>query len=164
MLSDPEDLRAKAQEMLGMLIKMKRKEHGMTQEELGVHVDYSPHAAKQAISQIERGVTWIPVKKLSQFVSTLNLDEDFMKLLNYQYHSRNFAESIKIMKAQKAKEIRNRGDDLESQSAVSRPAPKMGKDDLEEKLVALKEMFEKGLIEEDEFKQMKGEILKKFVG
>lgn len=58
------------EESLGKLVLNKRKEIGLTQEELGKMIGYSP----QAISKFEEGSASLSIMVLSSLISALNLN------------------------------------------------------------------------------------------
>lgn len=119
-----EQLKLNAQQMLGSRLKMRRMEMSLTQEELGVYVGYSPMAAKQAISQIERGVTWIPNKKQSEFILHLQLDRELVTLLSYHFFSRNYSEVLQMLRERNEAELRHRTQRLRIN--MTRPEVKPG--------------------------------------
>ena len=166
------ELKDRCQNLLGNYLKLKRRERDLTQEEVGINVGYSPHTAKQAISQIERGVTWVPDKKLSEFVSFLELDSSFFSLLSYYYSIKNYTEVFNMLQKLQAHAIRNMSADMQisldkphaARSADAPTAPVTSKEDkLEAHLKKLKELHDKGLIDEDDYKEAKREALKKML-
>ena len=92
------DIKQDCQALLGAYLKFTRRKRDLTQEEVGINVGYSPHTAKQAISQIERGVTWVPDKKLKEFVSFLELNKSFFSLLSHYYSIKNYAKVQEMIK------------------------------------------------------------------
>jgi transcriptional regulator with XRE-family HTH domain len=163
------ELKDTCQALLGNYLKLKRRDRDLTQEEVGINVGYSPHTAKQAISQIERGVTWVPDKKLSEFVRFLELDSSFFSLLSYYYSIKNYQETLKMLQKLEEHAIRNMSDDLQiplnnSQPPAATTAPTEPKGaEMERHLSKLKDFFEKGLIDEDDYKIAKRDALKKFM-
>ncbi|MEM6271204.1 MAG: SHOCT domain-containing protein [Bacteroidota bacterium] len=165
------DLKEQCQSLLGNYLKLKRRERDLTQEEVGINVGYSPQTAKQAISQIERGVTWVPSKKLSEFVRFLELDASFFSLLSYYYSIKNYTETHNMLQKLQAHAIRNLSDDMQIPLGQPRspvPAKASAESDPEEKLerhlAKLKDLFDKGLIDEDDYKEAKRDALKKLLG
>lgn len=155
----------KAQELLGKLIKRKRIELNKTQEELGVNVGYSPQGAKQAISQLERGLGWIPTKKQEFFVQFLMLDPAFIQLLFYHYFSRNYVKSLEMLRDLEDKKLRSLSTAINTSShspdsAESAISPQLN---IDNKLAQLKKLFERGLIDEEEYKSSKKEVLERFL-
>lgn len=168
------ELKDSCQALLGNYLKLKRRDRDLTQEEVGINVGYSPHTAKQAISQIERGVTWVPDKKFSEFVRFLELDSSFFSLLSYYYSIKNYQETQKMLQKLEEHAIRNMSDDLSIPLTNSRPAAtsspaakpqnvESDNDRMERHLAKLKDFYEKGLIDEDDYKMAKKDALKKFM-
>lgn len=168
------ELKDSCQALLGNYLKLKRRDRDLTQEEVGINVGYSPHTAKQAISQIERGVTWVPDKKFSEFVRFLELDSSFFSLLSYYYSIKNYEETHKMLQKLEEHAIRNMSDDLSIPLHTTQPVaatvpPKEAppeeseQDKMESHLAKLKDFFEKGLIDEDDYKIAKRDALKKFM-
>ncbi|MCB9232626.1 MAG: helix-turn-helix transcriptional regulator [Bacteroidia bacterium] len=120
-MPSPEQLKQQAQEMMGNRLKMRRMEMSLTQEELGVNVGYSPMAAKQAISQIERGITWLPTRKQDEFVKELHLDPNLMTLASYHYFSRNYEEVVSMLREREEAELRHRTQRLRINMSKSAP-------------------------------------------
>ena len=156
-----ENSKHNAQDLLGSYVKMKRLELNWTQEQLGINVGYAPQTAKQSISQLERGITWIPGKKLDEFITALSLDRSFFQLLQYHFSSSNYAEAEKMMKKLNDYELkrmsRSIGYELE---APANPAQPPASKSIEDRLTRLKNLFERGLIDEDDYKEAKKEILR----
>ena len=164
------ELKDRCQNLLGNYLKLKRRERDLTQEEVGINVGYSPHTAKQAISQIERGVTWVPDKKLSEFVRFLELDSSFFSLLSYYYSIKNYDEVFNMLQKLQAHAIRNMSDDMQisldkprAAHAPEKPAVASKEDQLEAQLKKLKNFFDQGLIDEDDYKEAKREALRKML-
>lgn len=163
------ELKDNCQLLLGNYLKLKRRERDLTQEEVGINVGYSPHTAKQAISQIERGVTWVPDKKISEFVRFLELDSSFFSLLSYYYSIKNYRETYNMLGKLEAQAIRNMSDDMQINLqkapvvAVAAVAVESKEDEMEKTLEKLKDFFEKGLIDEEDYKIAKRDALKKFM-
>ncbi|HHG85322.1 MAG TPA: hypothetical protein ENJ82_11305 [Bacteroidetes bacterium] len=161
------ELKDKCQALLGNYLKLKRRERDLTQEEVGINVGYSPHTAKQAISQIERGVTWVPGKKMSEFVNFLELDKSFFSLLSYYYSIKNFSKTQEMLLNIQAKAIQNMsgnsGNILQKASISSAPAQTNSEDELERYLAKLKDLHAKNLIDDEDYKEAKREALKKFM-
>lgn len=163
------ELKEQCQSLLGNYLKLKRRERDLTQEEVGINVGYSPHTAKQAISQIERGVTWVPGKKMNEFVSFLELDSSFFSLLSYYYSIKNYHKSHEMLVNLQDQAIRNMSGDSDvplarSQAdAPANTAVATKGNDLESHLSKLKDLFEKGLIDNEDYKEAKRDALKKFM-
>lgn len=161
-----ENAKNNAQDLLGSYVKMKRLELNWTQEQLGINVGYAPQTAKQSISQLERGITWIPGKKLDEFINALSLDRSFFQLLQYHFSSSNYAESEKMLKRLNEYELkrmsRSIGYELEPLTpATPAPAPEPApKKTVEDRLTRLKNVYDKGLIDEEDYKEAKREILR----
>ncbi|MFW5658644.1 MAG: helix-turn-helix domain-containing protein [Bacteroidota bacterium] len=81
--------------MLGELVRRKRLDFSLLQDELGVRVGYSPTSAKQAISQIERGAVMVPARKLSPLVSELMLDEQLFRQIAFYLDINNYEEAAR---------------------------------------------------------------------
>lgn len=168
-----DEMQQKAQELLGQRVKLKRIEKGLTQEELGIAVDYSVQTAKQAISKIERGQVWIPNKKVEAFNKVLGFDPQVMSLVTYHYHARNYADVIERLEKQKDWEIKTRSQAIDSklesvndgnnkkETRVENSESSLA--GLEEHLEALKRLREKELITEEEYSKMKQDTWKKFM-
>ena len=160
-----ENSKSNAQDLLGNYIKMKRLELNWTQEQLGINVGYSPQTAKQSISQLERGITWIPGKKLDEFITTLNLDRSFFQLLQYHFSSSNYSEAEKMLQKLSEYELKRMSKSIRYELEAQSPQPQfqpIAEKSIEDRLIRLKDLFEKGLIDEEDYKQSKREVLRKF--
>lgn len=157
-------VKEKCQGLLGNYLKMKRRERDLTQEEVGINVGYSPHTAKQAISQIERGITWVPDKKLNEFVEFLVLDASFFSLLSHYYSIRKYEEVYKMLRNLMDHEVRSMSESMRIKIAPAEmQTPAEPVQSIESKLEKLRELHEKGLIDDEDYKEAKREALKKFM-
>ncbi len=160
------------QKLLGRFLKEKRMEKGWTQEDLGIRVGYKAEAAKQSISQIERGISHISKDKAGKFIEALSIDEQWLiETLN------GFTKEIQIDKSQdrRKKDLELALAGFTGLLAGSLIASKMGKplrkenrcvnkkidSSDKEDLKELKELFDEGLIDEREYREIKSKILKK---
>lgn len=160
---DLENAKSNAQDLLGNYVKMKRLELNWTQEQLGINVGYAPQTAKQSISQLERGITWIPGKKLDEFIATLELDRSFFQLLQYHFSSNNYGEAEKMLTKLNEYELKRMSKSIGYELEPARkPQVSPAQKPIEDRLVRLKDLFEKGLIDEAEYKEAKREVLRAF--
>ncbi|MCB1192208.1 MAG: helix-turn-helix domain-containing protein [Leptospiraceae bacterium] len=159
-------------ELIGEILKEKRQVIGLTQEDLGLRVGYKPNACKQAISQIERGITSIPRDKAKKFIEILQIDDNW---LIDTIHSQ--VENIRTS-PDKQKEIGSLEEALvgftgllagsiiaSSGKYLPTANPKevvspesYGKEELQK----LKSLYEENLIDESEYKEMKKKVLEKY--
>ena len=160
------------QKLLGSFLKEKRKEKGWTQEEFGVQVGYKSEAAKQSVSQIERGNAHIPKNKAGKFIKALSIDEQWL-LETLNSLTRETRSGKSGDRGKRDLELALAG--FAGLFAGSRIASKIGKpigreyecvnkkNDSSDKddLKQLKELFDEGLIDENEYKEVKSNILKK---
>lgn len=161
MASQEEIDRQSSQDLLGNYIKLKRRERQITQEELGINVGYSPSAAKQAVSQIERGITWLPDARLPEFIEYLHLSEDFFRRLAHYFSIKNYQYTRELLEGLHAREL---GAPPVSRQASPTQASAASPTTLESQLEKLKGLLEKGLIDEGDYKEAKRDLLKKHFG
>lgn len=167
----PEDEKAAFLAELGNFLKMRRLDLGLTQIEVGELVGYSPEVAKQAISQIERGVTGIPAKKNEAFIKILHLEEGVFKLINYYSSANQYNEALKLIQAKMQTEMDTKTGKLvkvegkmvpeQQQTQSNSTTPEPG---LEAKLQRLKDLHEAGLITQEDYDASRQKLLNSFLG
>lgn len=140
------------QKILGRFLKKKRMDKGWTQEELASRTGYEPETAKQEISHIEQGITPISEDKADKFIEALSIDEEWIiEILNAAV-----AQKTQSDQAEDGKEK-----DSELSSAENASTDEEIYSANREHLKRLKELVDDGLIDENEYKEIKGKILKK---
>lgn len=92
------ELKQQALFTLGGVIRKKRLEMGITQEALGEKVGYGKLTSKQVISQIERGATAIPNKKMNDFIVALNMEKETFQQVNFLMATQEYQKAIELMK------------------------------------------------------------------
>jgi len=92
------ELKQQALFTLGSVIRKKRLEMGITQEALGEKVGYGKLTSKQVISQIERGATAIPNKKMNDFIVALNLEKETFQQVNFLMATQEYQKAMDLMK------------------------------------------------------------------
>ncbi len=139
----------------------------MLQHELGILLDYSPTAAKQAVSQIEHGRSWIPKNKYSKFVEVLQLDEGLFRQLDYLFNASQYNRMAAILTDLLRNEFDHRPFEPEhihpSTVAVGISSPPAPTGELVERLQMLKAAYEQHLIEDNEYEDARKRVLEQFV-
>lgn len=167
----PDDAKAAFLAELGNFLKMRRLDLGKTQVEIGELVGYEANVAKQAISQIERGVTGIPAKKTDAFIKELMLDEGVFKLINYYTSVNQYDEALKLiqtkmqteMDTKTGKLVRVEGQ-MVPQKEQSHGKSNENEPGLEAKLQRLKDLHEAGLITKEDYDASRQKLLDSFLG
>ena len=160
------------QKLLGSFLKEKRMEKSWTQEDLGIRVGYKAEAAKQAISQIERGISSIPKDKAGKFIEALSIDEQWLiETLNSSAKEMQLDQSENAGKKDLELALVGFAGLLAGNLIASKKGKPLRKENTcvnnkidiscRENLRQLKELFDEGLIDEGEYKEMKSKILKK---
>lgn len=187
-----DNFKSKAFQLLGHIIRKKRIEQNITQEELGEKVGYGIATRRQAVSQIERGSVSIPNKKLNVFIDTLKLDTTFITEINYLLSRGEYEEAAHFLEEREALElkiattvsphiptsqeaIRAVIEGEQDPEMIEAAAPDGADgienqtvkmvvvvDEAEVKLSKLKRLFDMQLITEAEFGQKKKDILDKY--
>lgn len=152
---------------LGVFLRRKRMEKGLTQQSLGEAIGYAQAAAKQTISQIERGAHWIPVNKLEEIIRSLGLDEDLFRQLHGLFQTGRLDESMELIHSMEQKDELSRTNILQTRmlEASGQPLQPTGllEEQLTRKLNTLQTLFNSGLISEDDYQESKASLLRKFV-
>ena len=155
-------------ELIGEILKEKRMSLGLTQEEMGLRVGYKENASKQAISQIERGVTSIPRDKVKKFIEVLKIDDDWLiKTIHSQVESiiskPDFNNSSYTLEEALVGFTGLLAGSIIAKTEFPKPVvPHNISDYGKEELKKLKELFSDGLIDELEYKETKQKILNKY--
>lgn len=187
-----EDFKSKAFQLLGNIIRKKRIEQNITQEELGNKVGYGELTRRQAISQIERGNVSIPNKKLNLFIDALKLDNTFITQVNYLLSRGEYETAMGLLEEREEQELKiataishhvptsdvaqtlsHHGEQdqemielphtEEADGILNRTETDTASIDMAEiKLAKLKVLFDKQLITEEEFALKRKEILDKY--
>jgi transcriptional regulator with XRE-family HTH domain len=161
----------------------------ITQEDLGNKVGYAEPTRRQAISQIERGAIAIPNKRLNQFIDTLNLDTSFYQQLSFLLSTSKYEEVINMLEEREAREMQlavNReyvggegyshsqtannanvfnvthSHAVDEQTYTDINAEKNTILEVEQKLLILKDLLEKNLINSADYDMKKKDILDKY--
>lgn len=165
-MSGEKDTKRAFFEALGHFLKMQRLDQNKTQEELGIAVGYSPAVAKQAISQVERGITGIPAKKLDEFVRELDLTKGIFQMVNYHASVNDYDAALKLIESQMNQEVREKTGKLirkDGELKVETPeAPTQN--ELEQKLTRLKTLHTAGLITQEDYDESRKKLLDSFLG
>jgi transcriptional regulator with XRE-family HTH domain len=167
----PENEKAAFLVELGNFLKMRRLDLGKTQIEIGELVGYGAEVAKQAISQIERGVTGIPAKKTDDFIKALSLDEGVFKLINYYTSVNQYSEALKLVQSKMQTEMDTKTGKLvrvDGKMVPEKEQPQANSSgnepDLEAKLQRLKNLHVAGLITQEDYDVSRQKLLDSFLG
>ena len=154
-------------EAMGNFLKLKRLEKGYTQEHLGALAEYSQGGAKQAISQIERGLSWIPLDKKDRLIRVLGLDPNTIEVACHHFVNEDYNTAIKILADAQKAEIKLKTQYITNAGMVPARVEQQPENapiseaNPEEKLEKLKHLFEKGLIPESLYHEKMKDILDK---
>lgn len=157
-----------ALQLWGDYVRLKRTSTlNKLQSELGSLLEYSPNAAKQAVSQIEHGRSWIPKNKFRTFAQVLDLDESLFRRLDYHYSVNEYDKMIELLTELLQTEFDFKPHQPEIVFRASLPegpaSPPIPAGDLKQRLQKLKEAFEAELILQDEYDEARKRILEQFV-
>lgn len=161
-------LKTYALQLWGDYVRLKRTETlDLLQSELGSQLEYSPNAAKQAVSQLEHGRGWIPKNKFKTFVRVLKLDESVFRRLDYHYNTGEYDKMVEVLTDLLKTEFQVTPHQPEEVPRPKMPegpvSPPIPAGDLKGRLLKLKETFDWGLINQEEYDEARKRILEQFV-
>jgi transcriptional regulator with XRE-family HTH domain len=159
-----------ALQLWGDYLRRKRLEHDLLQYQLGVSLAYSTGSAKQAISQLENGRTWVPRAKLDALIEQLKLDPSWVRQLDYFFHAHQYGRVVELLRKQLQHDF---GLELPTAQDINsgKPLPKARNLDaayaksqpsLQDKLVQLKQAWEQQLISQAEYESTRKRLLDQF--